>query len=392
MRVLCLDIEGGYGGSSRSLYESVRFMDRTEVALEVWCRRDGPIVSRYAALGVPCRVMPAMPNISALPRLSRNLLALAAYTRDFARARAFRQELQAAAEHRFDLVHFNHEGLAPLAAWLRPRTRTPLTMHIRTNLYETPFAAAQVRLCATASDHLVFITENEQATFRRRGGRGRSETVIYNIAPPSLDVAPHPAVPLDARFRIACLANYSWYRGLDRLVTVAECLKAMGHRNVLFVMAGTMHLTRSLPGALGRTAREGGDLADFAASRGVSDYFLFLGHVAQPETVLAACHALVKPTREDNPWGRDIIEALAAGLPVLTCGRYDRFVEDGVTGVLQPVFDADTLARRIAEFAGDRDRARILGQAGRERIATLCDGAGRTADLLRVWRSTRRAV
>lgn len=367
-------------------------MDRTEVALEVWCRRDGPIVPRYAALGVPCRVTPAMPNISALPRLSRNLLALAGYASDFARADAFREELRTAAELRFDLVHFNHEGLAPLAAWLRPRTRVPLTMHIRTNLYETPFATVQVRLCAAASDHLVFITENERATFHRRGGRGRAETVIYNIAPPPLDAAPHPAVPLDSRFRIACLANYSWYRGLDRLIDVAAHLKAMGRADVLFVMAGQMELTRSMPGELGRIARQGGTLADLAARRGVADYFLFLGHVAQPESVLAGCHALVKPTRENNPWGRDIIEALAAGRPVLTCGTYSVFVENGVTGVLQPEFDAAALAGSIAALAADRSRAQAWGEAGRARVARLCDGAARAADLAAIWRNARRSA
>ena len=62
MRVLCLDIEGGYGGSSRSLYKSLRYMDRGMAEPYVWCNRDGPIVSRYHNIGISCRHSPQMPK------------------------------------------------------------------------------------------------------------------------------------------------------------------------------------------------------------------------------------------------------------------------------------------------------------------------------------------
>ncbi len=74
MNVLCLDIEGGYGGSSRSLFESISNMP-DDISVEVWCRRAGPVQEKYAAIGITCRVMPDMPHISSLPRLSRNLYA-----------------------------------------------------------------------------------------------------------------------------------------------------------------------------------------------------------------------------------------------------------------------------------------------------------------------------
>jgi glycosyltransferase involved in cell wall biosynthesis len=214
--------------------------------------------------------------------------------------------------------------------------------------------------------------------------------VIYNIVTSSLDAKPHPQVPADHRFRIACLSNYSWSRGLDRLAEVAKHLMMKGRHDVLFVMAGDMGLSRSLPGELGSVARAGGTLGDYVARRGVGDMFLFLGHVTEPEGVLAACHALVKPTRENNPWGRDILEALAAGRPVLTCGAYDRFVESGVTGVLQPEFDAGALAAEIARLADDRGLAARMGRAGRERVLALCDGKARAAELLDLWEGARR--
>ncbi|MBX3456242.1 glycosyltransferase family 4 protein [Ferrovibrio sp.] len=387
LRVLCLDIEGGYGGSSRSLYESLNYIDRNAVAPEVWCARQGPIQPRYAALDIPAHPVAGMPRQSALPRFSRNLLALAQYGRDWQRAAGFRQVLADAAG-RFDLIHLNHESLHGLGLWLRRLPKRPaITMHVRTMLMPGIFARWQSRRMARGSDGLVFITENEQARFHAHlgGASNRPEQVIYNIAEPMQAATPHVSLPRDGRLVVACLSNYAWVRGVDRVVDVARALKARGRRDVLFVMAGNMTLSQSLPGMLGDTARAGGDLAAYAARMDVADMMMFLGHVPDPEAVLAASDLLIKPTREDNPWGRDIIEAMAAGRPVLSVGQYDRFVQDSVTGILQSAFDADALAERIASLADDRAAIMRMGEASSQRVAQLCDGKSRAADLLAFW-------
>jgi len=392
LRVLCLDIEGGYGGSSRSLYESIRHLDRKAVSVEVWCKLAGPIQARYAELGVPCRIMPDLPKVSSLPNLSRNVIVYARALWEIWPARACRRELARTVNERFDLVHFNHEAFFLLARWLRKRVRVPFTMHIRTNLRDTVFARWQNRTIARVVDHLIFISENEHATFEQVGGGSTAHTIIYNIADsPDASVLPYPAVPPDQRLKIACLSNCAWVRGTDRLVEVAEILAAKGRRDILFVMAGHMALERSMPGLLGRIGRRGGTLADYATERGLGDMFLFLGHVQEPERVLVACDMLAKPTREDNPWGRDIIEAMAAARPVFTVGRWDGFVQDGRTGVLQATFDAKALAERIVHFANHRDELLAMGRAAQTHVARLCHGPSRAADLLDVWTKQARA-
>lgn len=90
--------------------------------------------------------------------------------------------------------------------------------------------------------------------------------------------------------------------------------------------------------------------------------------------------------------GRDIIEALAAGKPVLTVGSWDTFVTTGETGILQSSFDAAALARDILRLAGDRELCARLGRAGQERVGRLCNGPDRARDLAEVWRRTSRQV
>ncbi|MGB0630068.1 MAG: glycosyltransferase family 4 protein [Alphaproteobacteria bacterium] len=383
VRALCLDIEGGHGGSSRSLYESIAHLDRAETQVSVWCKREGPIQDKYSALNVPTAVRADMPKVSSLPRLSRNLYAYSLFVSDWLRSAGFRRALEAAS-HDVDVVHFNHESLFLLAQWLKPRTRAKLSMHIRTNLYGTRFCRWQDRKIAKTLDHLIYITENEADTMHHLSGLKPPGTVIYNIVDLT-DALPHPEVPADSRLKIACLSNFAWVRGIDRTVEIAAALRAAGCDDVLFVMAGDMHLSRSLPGELGKLGAAGETLETHVQKQGLSDMFLFLGHVANPESVLASCDALIKPTREANPWGRDILEGLAAGKAAISVGSYDRFVEDEVTGILLHDYNCDEMARRIAELADDRARCRAYGENGRARVRTLCDGEARARELAGVW-------
>ena len=390
-RVLCLDIEGGYGGSSRSLFQSLSNLPQDVTEPEVWCRRAGPVQALYAEAGIPCAVTPAMPHVSALPRLSRNLYVFTRAVLRFSNSRAFRNALSVAINERFDIVHFNHEALFLLARWLRSHTQVPFTMHFRTNLVPSITARWQARVASNAIDHAIFISENEQRSWQALGLKSTEISVIYNIAGTSkLDATPHPNIPNDTRLKIASLSNYAWVRGVDRLVEVAAALAARGRRDVLFIVAGNMRLGGSLPGELGSISRQGGGLADYAAAKGVADMFVFLGHVSEPERVLAGCHALARLSREDNPWGRDVIEALGAGRPVIATGSYDRFVESGVTGMLAPAYSADDMAATIIELADDRALTHRLGAAAQARIEMFCNGASRAADLAAVWQGVAR--
>jgi glycosyltransferase involved in cell wall biosynthesis len=391
LKVLCLDIEGGYGGSSRSLFQSLSQLPDGVVQPEVWCRRAGPIQALYERAEIPCAVTAGMPHVSALPRFSRNLYAFSRAGFRFPASMTFRNSLRAIVNERFDVVHFNHEALFLLARWLRRHSQVPFTMHIRTNLVPTIFARWQARRIARVIDHAVFITENEQQSWQALGLELAGKSVVYNIAGTAGSVAEsHPAIPGDTRLKIASLSNYAWIRGVDRLVEVAAALAARGRRDILFVVAGNMQLGGSLPGELGAVSRRGGSLADYAAARGVADMFLFLGHVSEPERVLAGCDALARLSREDNPWGRDVIEALGAGRPVIATGSYDRFVESDVTGMLLPVFSADTVAENIVRFADDRALVARLGATARSRIETLCNGPARAADLAAIWAEVGR--
>lgn len=390
--MLCLDGEGGFGGSSRSLYESLAHIERGVLEPSVWCARQGPIVERYRALGVSCAVQPLMPRFTALPRLSRNLYGLLRVALAFRTARPFLARFAAAAAEA-DVVHLNHEGLFLLARWLGRRCKTPIVMHLRTNLVDTAVARWQTRIISHCADRVVFITENERDSFARLGGDVARGRVILNIARPPADaIAPHSSVPQDGRFTVAALANFALVRGTDRLLDIAAELKRRGRRDIRIVVAGDMRLRGRLPRDVKAADPAATSLDQLAKARGLDDFMLFLGHVAEPERVLKAADALIRPSRGDDPWGRDVLEALAAGKPVIATGRYDRFVETGASGVLLPEYSPGAAADAIVRLADDRAFATGLGAFGRARVLSLCDGKARAADLLAVWRDATNRI
>lgn len=387
IRVLCLDIEGGYGGSSRSLFQSVRHIDRNQVEVEVWCKRKGSIQDRYSQIGIPCRVEPDIPRFSALPRFSRNIYDCAGALVEFYKGERFRQKLLEAASSRFDVIHYNHEGLYLLAAWLRKKNPAVLqSMHVRTRPVPTIFYSWQVRKINQALDQLIFITENEQQHFIENGGTTPGE-VIFNVVPLFDDsIEPHSLPADDHRFKIVSISNFALERGTDRLAEIAQALSKKRRNDIVFIVAGQMKLSPSMPGLLGRVAKQGGDFSDVIQSLGLADNFVFLGHVSEPERVLAAADILLKPAHGNNPWGRDVLESLAAGKPVVATGSYSTFVEDGVTGFLEETYDSDRIAEKIIRLADAPELLRDMGVNGRKRVKHLCDGATNSAKLLTAWR------
>ena len=120
-----------------------------------------------------------------------------------------------------------------------------------------------------------------------------------------------------------------------------------------------------------------------------------LGHISRQELgqVMGRCHAHVFPTIVEG-FGRNIIEAMASGLPVITtanCAGPD-LIEDGVTGFIIPVRDVDAICEKLAWIYDNPQEAIEMGERARSRVATLtqADYRRRFADRIHeVWLSTR---
>lgn len=94
-----------------------------------------------------------------------------------------------------------------------------------------------------------------------------------------------------------------------------------------------------------------------------------VGFVPQIELYYLVMNIFVLPTHREG-FPNTVLEAQAAGLPVVTTmatGAVDA-IEDGVTGLLTPVGDAEKLAEAVLSLMSDPGRMKLMGRMGRERV------------------------
>lgn len=153
-----------------------------------------------------------------------------------------------------------------------------------------------------------------------------------------------------------------------------------GGKHVLFLgrvteEKGVGLLTRAwerLGGALGvplviaGTGPMQDEVAAWAAGRTDVSY-VGLQNKAECRALTADAVAVVAPSTWLEAFGLVVVEAMAAGVPTVAAahGAFPELVDDGVTGLLHAPNDAASLADRLREIVGDRNRE--MGDAARVR-------------------------
>jgi glycosyltransferase involved in cell wall biosynthesis len=108
------------------------------------------------------------------------------------------------------------------------------------------------------------------------------------------------------------------------------------------------------------------EVATWAAKRADVSY-VGLRNKAECRALTADAVAVVAPSTWLEAFGLVVVEAMAAGVPTVAAahGAFPELVEDGVTGLLHQPNDAASLADRLREVVGDRNRE--MGDAARVR-------------------------
>lgn len=102
----------------------------------------------------------------------------------------------------------------------------------------------------------------------------------------------------------------------------------------------------------------------FVDQRGLRDVVHFHGWTEDVESAMAGCHCVVRPDATGSPWGRDVIEALSMGRPVLATGTETVFLRPGENGWLTPPEDPAAMAAILAYLSTRPDELRRAGRAG----------------------------
>jgi sugar transferase (PEP-CTERM/EpsH1 system associated) len=109
------------------------------------------------------------------------------------------------------------------------------------------------------------------------------------------------------------------------------------------------------------------ELAAFAGAEGLTDCVLLLGDRNDIADLLVGFDVFALSSLTEG-YSIALLEACAAALPIVATdvGGNGEIVRDGVNGALVPPRSPDALAQALFEMLAEPERARSMGQAGRE--------------------------
>ncbi|MBP2684046.1 MAG: glycosyltransferase [Deltaproteobacteria bacterium] len=270
-------------------------------------------------------------------------------------------------ERRPDIVHTYLPAanvIGPLAAQLAAVTQVIVSKRSLTDYKERfpllrhteSFGNRLANIILVNSDAVRMDVERTERNWR---GKFRK---IYNGVAPIEPWSPDEAmafrrregIPADALVAL-CVSNFYPYKGHEELMEAAARV-VPAYPNVIFLLAGrdsgTLEATRIL-------VRE----------RGIVESIRFVGSRTDVPDLLRISDLFVHPSREEG-FSNAILEAMAAGLPVVACGvgGNPEVVVDGETGRLVPSRNAAAFASAIVELLADPEKRNAMGEAGRHRV------------------------
>jgi glycosyltransferase involved in cell wall biosynthesis len=124
------------------------------------------------------------------------------------------------------------------------------------------------------------------------------------------------------------------------------------------------------------------EIQEKAVRLGIGARVHFLGQRSDVPSLLAAADIFSQPNLGAEPFGIVFIEALAAGLPVVTTAMGGpKEIIDESCGIVAPPGNAEQVAASLERLIDSADLRVRLGQHGPERARELCDPGGRIPDL-----------
>jgi glycosyltransferase involved in cell wall biosynthesis len=249
------------------------------------------------------------------------------------------------AARRHDVIYANSQKAFVLSAFAVMVARRPLIWHLHDIITDVHFGAMQRRVQVTLANFcaskVIVPSQAAADAFIAEGGRKQLVTVVPN----GLDVLPDALSPAEIRRELKLPEG--------PLVGVFSRLAAWkGQHVVLQALAKTPGVSCIIAGsALFGEEPYAEKLNQMVVDLDLGDRVHFLGQRSDVPRLMRAVDAVIHPSIDPEPFGRTLVEAMLADVPVIAtdAGAASDILEDGNAGTLVPPGDANALAEAIAK-------------------------------------------
>ena len=362
-RVLFVSHTGTMSGAELVLRDTVRpWAGSTAFLFE-----DGALAEALRGAGIEIRLARRGTGLSGLRRDASVLRALP----KLGRLAGLALEVARAARA-CDVVYANSQKAFLLSAIPARLVGRPIIWHLHDILDGTHFGRTQrivqARLANLCAARVVVPSRAAAAAFIAAGGHASRVSVVPN----GLDLELDPQSPAALRAELGLPAG--------PLIGVFSRLAPWKGQDVVIEALARIPDLRCI--VVG-TALFGED--DYAAGLraqadqlGLAGRVLFLGQRADVPRLMQAVDAVVHPSVDPEPFGRTLVEAMLAGVPVIAtdAGASAEILDGGAAGTLGPPRRPDRLATALTELFADPDTFAPRTRLARDRALTRYGAAG----------------
>ncbi|MBP6715628.1 MAG: glycosyltransferase family 4 protein [Acidobacteria bacterium] len=361
--VLFLHTTSEIGGSDVSLVRLVEGLDRRRYSMIVALPSDGPLVARLRAAGARVEIMPVLMKLTS----RRGVGFLLKFAWNYPRAiAALRQLIR---REGVSLVHTNtiHNLYGVTAARL---AGVPHVWHFREIVWQSGLLRRLELTMARWWSTRIIVTSNAIAEMYGPPSRWPVQLVRVPNGVETDRFSPGDGqrvrgelgvAPSQSLVGIVCRLD-AW-KGVDDFLEAVAQVAVGDHEAAFAVIGGPIIGQEPYEDALKTRARE----------LGLGGRVRFTGWRYGPSEmpdVHRALDVLVLASRQPEPFGLVLLEAMSTGKPVVATahgGPLD-IVEDGRTGDLVPPGDSAAMARAIVALLRDPARCARMGTLARARV------------------------
>lgn len=291
-----------------------------------------------------------------------------------------------------DIVSMPNAMFVGLAPTIRERLGAPVVCELTgedifLDALPTEYRAAAIDLIARGAHHVDRFVATSAYYARRAADLFRIDRSRIHVVWPGIDADDLLAIPPPAHPRppaIAYLARACPAKGLHRLISAAVLLRRQAAFGNLRVLAA---------GWLGASDRAWFNRQVRGPAAALDGAFCWLGSVdrAGKRTLLAQADVLCVPAEYPEAKGLYVLEAAAAGIPVVLPdhGSFGELVAATNAGVLVAPNDDAAMARALGELLSDIPRRAAMATAGRLAVRQKFTADAMAQGMLNVWNAAR---
>ncbi|HEY3320473.1 MAG TPA: glycosyltransferase family 4 protein [Planctomycetota bacterium] len=374
LRVLLLSVSGELGGAELSLAEVVAAIPPERIELHACVPHDSPLSRVLQTSGVRVHEL-------SLRRFRRTIHPVLMAGQLRAMHRSAREISEICSELKIDLVHGNTNAAALLAWEVTRQSQVPHVWHCRDMMPMHGMA----RILGRSAVGVVAISRAVETYLLQ----GRVPTSKIHRIDNGIDLRriPEPKKWAEVRTRVRSELGIEAQRPV--VLSVGAYVPWKKHEDFFAALSAIRSVVPGTVGLLAGSDQAGENAAyeellrEQARKLALGPSALKVLHQREDVPELMCAADVLASCSENEPFGRVLAEAGAAGLPVVSTnsGAKSEIVDDHVTGLLTAPGDVGAMASACATLLRDRELRAEMGRAARERVERLYD-VRRTANEL----------